>query len=120
MYGPNGFYRLFAGSDKNPAIRIRCDYESKKTNGLTGCLLLHFENKGKTDQELLLEDLSYGQKSKVVHLQAGASKTIVWDTNKQYQWYDVQVRCKGCAGFSEQFAGRVEIGAHSKTDPQMA
>lgn len=120
VYGPNGFYRLFAGSDKNPAIRIRCDYERKKTKGLTGRLLLHLENKGKTDQELLLEDLSYGQKSKVVRLQAGASKTIVWDTNKQYQWYDVQVSCKGCVGFSEQFAGRVEIGTHSKTDPQMA
>lgn len=120
VYGPNGFYRLFKGSDKNPLISIRCDYERKPSKGLTGRLLFHLENRSKTEKELVLEDLSYGQQAKMVRLQAGAHKTVVWDTDRQYQWYDVQVSCKDCTGFSEQFAGRVEIGTASKTDPQMA
>lgn len=120
VYGPNGFYRLFKGSDKNPLVSIRCDYERKRSKELTGRLLLHLENRGKTELELRLEDLSYGQQAKLVRLQPGAHKTVVWDTDRQYQWYDVQVSCKDCADFSEQFAGRVEIGKASKTDPQMA
>lgn len=120
VYGPNGFYRLFAGSDKNPQVRIRCDYERRGPKGLTGRLLVHLENQSKTEKEFLLQDLSYGQQSRVLRIQAGGHKTVVWDTDKQYQWYDVQVTCTGYAGFSEQFAGRVEIGTASKSDPQMA
>jgi phospholipase C len=44
---------------------------------------------------------------------------VVVDNAKSHHWYDVSVEVKGVAGFAERFAGRVETGAATMTDPLM-
>lgn len=120
-YGPNGFYRAFAGNKNNPKLRIQCKYQKNDLgNGLTGSLMLKFKNLGESDLELSISDMSYGSKEKRVSMKAGMTKELIWDTQKDHCWYDVEVRCKGYKDYSEQFAGRVETGKPSKTDPAMA
>jgi len=44
---------------------------------------------------------------------------IIVDTSKSYGWYDFSVRIKGNGLFEKRYAGRVETGKSSKTDPLM-
>jgi phospholipase C len=45
--------------------------------------------------------------------------TIALDTGNSFGWYDFSVKIKGNTTFERRYAGRVETGAASKTDPLM-
>ena len=121
VYGPNGFFRSFAGGKENPKIKISCRYESnKKDNGFTGRLLIEIANQENRQVEVLLQDNSYGQGAKSIQVRSGSSKVVDIDLSKQHYWYDVTVMCTGYLDFYEQFAGRIEVGENSKSDPLMA
>src|SRR5690606_12896141 len=115
VYGPNGFYLMFEGGASNPLMRVRCKYEPK-----TAKLVFHIGNYGDQKHELTIADLSYLQSPRKLQLKAGSKKEIIWPTDKQLYWYDLQVTCAGFPDYSEQFAGRIETGKASKSDPQMA
>jgi len=121
VYGPNGFYRSFAGDKRNPKLKVNCSYERTK-NGekLTGKLLIQLTNLEQYSLEVSLQDLSYGQPSRMVKLKQGDSSTVAIDLKKQHHWYDIRLSCKGYSVFSEQFAGRIEVGQAEKSDPLMA
>lgn len=121
VYGPNGFYRSFSGTVNNPLIQIACLYQSDawERGSLTGKLLLKLINKDQQDHELLVEDRSYGDKTRHLVVEKGSTATIILDVNKNHNWYDVEVRCKGYEDFAERFAGRIETGKSLKTDPLM-
>lgn len=44
---------------------------------------------------------------------------FVIDTGKTFGWYDFTVKQKGNNVFERRYAGRVEIGKPTKTDPFM-
>jgi len=121
VYGPNGFYRSFKGTEHNPLIQVKCLYQlddwGKST--LTGKLLLKLVNNDVVDHELLIADKSYGDKERALTVEKGNTATVLIDLHKNYNWYDFVVRCKGYDDFSERFAGRVENGENLKTDPLM-
>lgn len=117
-YGPNGFYRGFRGRRGEPALEVNARYEvSNPTNPL---LVLEFSNpdtsKGLT---CLLEDQAYGKAQREIFLNAGEKKTIQLDTQKSFGWYDFALRIEGNDQFERRWAGRIETGLPSKTDPQM-
>lgn len=121
VYGPNGFYRSFMGDKQNPKLKVYCDYEREKNcTGFTGKLLIHLTNLEQHILEVSLQDLSYGQPSRTIKLKRGSSSTVTINLTKHYHWYDILVSCIGYAGFSEHFAGRVEVGQAEKSDPLMA
>lgn len=121
VYGPNGFYRVFAGTINNPELSIKCQYEqNRKSYALTGNLLLKIENTGNKDLEVLISNASYSKLEKKVKIRARKNIELIWDTQNEYGWYDIKVECKGHESFLEQFAGRVETGKPSKSDPAMA
>ena len=39
--------------------------------------------------------------------------------NKSFYWYDISVKIKGNDIFEKRYAGRVETGRESKSDPAM-
>ncbi|GAB3552559.1 phosphocholine-specific phospholipase C [Spirosoma fluminis] len=121
VYGPNGFYREFMGSKQNSLLQIECGYEAQRLrqSKLTGNLLLMFQNHDTKAHTLTLVDNSYKTKAKEVRLAAGAKTNVTIDLSKQHDWYDVSVRISGNNSFEERFAGHVETGAPSKTDPLM-
>jgi len=121
VYGPNGFYRELTGDANNPSLQIVCSYEASRLNAakLSGNVRLNITNNDTKAHTLSIIDNSYktGDTSKVI--EAGASTSIVLDLSKTHNWYDHSVKVKGYDWFEERFAGRVETGAVTKTDPLM-
>ncbi|HCN84226.1 MAG TPA: hypothetical protein DIT07_11495 [Sphingobacteriaceae bacterium] len=62
---------------------------------------------------------SYKSTAQSKLLAPGATAVITLNLSKSYNWYDLSVKLKGYDQFDERFAGRVETGAITKTDPLM-
>lgn len=117
VYAPNGFFREFAGNAKDPAMEIHCDYEKKAGRDLTGNVLLQLRNK--TGKPLTVEITDNAYKAPKQNKTFSSAASIVLDLQKNYGWYDFTVSVKGHEGFYKRFAGHVETGKESKTDPLM-
>lgn len=118
VYGPNGFYREFMGDHANPKLKVSCEYEVKSFKP-TGNVVVTIENLDSRAHEVMLGDNSYktGVKNKTVP--AGGKASLVLDLAKSFHWYDFSVKVKGSDRYEERFAGHVETGAVTKTDPLM-
>lgn len=121
VHGPNGFYRHFTGGGSDPAIEVRCAYESTKgtSNKLTGNVELIFRHQRVGAHKIQITDNSYHAEpvTKIVH--SGRSVRAVLDLGRQHGWYDFSVRIDGVKDFEQRFAGHVETGKSSYTDPLM-
>ena len=115
-YGPNGFMRGFKGKDE--ALRVTSSYEWGKDRKPTGSLLITLKNEGKKTLHIEAKDNAYSRWNKNTTLAAGKSVTWKVETTQQSGWYDVSLRIVDGL-FERHFAGRVETGKHSKTDPQL-
>jgi phospholipase C len=120
VFGPNGFYRLFSGNEQDPLLEILCLYENEgATRKLSGRLQFHFRNKGNTPLVLQVVDMNYGLGAKTISLPAKGEKALAIALDKSYQWYDMDVKIKGYPYYEQRFAGHIETGRDSKTDPLM-
>jgi phospholipase C len=121
VYGPNGFYREFAGHEQEPGIHVACGYERSKINPkkLTGNISLAFTNNESTTQAITVRDNSYKTGSQKKMLSPGSLVTMGFNLEKSYGWYDFSVIVSGDDQFEKRFAGHVETGNISRTDPLM-
>ncbi|MFD0763697.1 phosphocholine-specific phospholipase C [Mucilaginibacter lutimaris] len=120
-YGPNGFYREFKGNVNDPGIGIEASYQTvgKKPNG--DITLTFWLIGGKTPLAVEVVDNSYktGTKQMTIQQESFAPQTIKLDLSKSHGWYDFTVKVKGFSEFEKRYAGRVETGQASFTDPLM-
>lgn len=114
IHGPNGFFRHLSGNAKDPAVSVTCGYSQRK-----GDLEIHLKNDGAEDYEVWAADRSYGQAKITRSLRAGQKVMLPIHLGKSSQWYDVEVTVKGHPGFIRRYAGHVETGSPSLTDPAM-
>ena len=98
LYAPNGFHRRFSGKT---AQGVPAQWRGNSLT-LTG------------EGQVVLRDEAYGQPERTVTLTAGQAQTLPIDLTSQ--WYDVSVSGDG---FSHRFAGHVETGKPSVTDPAL-
>lgn len=54
-----------------------------------------------------------------VRIKGGEDAGRHWDLDGSGQWYDFEVLCDADPAWSRRFAGRVETGRHSVSDPAM-
>lgn len=119
---PNGFFRQFEGDKTDPQIRINCGYEnagllSKKP---TGNIELLIENEGDHQIELIIRDNVYNSSnSRTVTVAPRIRIKALMDLQKSSGWYDFSLSVKGNSIYSKQYAGHVENGEDSITDPYM-
>ncbi|MGN7887636.1 phosphocholine-specific phospholipase C [Dyadobacter sp. 22481] len=118
VYGPNGFYREFIGGASNPKLKVSCEHEVKSSKP-TGNVLVRIENLDSKPHSVVIEDNSYKTAAKNKTFAVGGKASLVMDLGKSFQWYDFSVKVKGHEGYEERFAGHVETGAVTKTDPLM-
>jgi phospholipase C len=124
--GPNGFFREFQGNANDPAIDISFEYARKKNNSkkLTGNVELQIKNLDK-DHSFTIEikDNAYKRTDvkKIIEKTGSGNEQvkIVLDLSKNFGWYDFTVRVAGIGIFEKRYAGHVETGEASKTDPLM-
>jgi phospholipase C len=117
VHGPNGFFREFRGKGNDPNVDIRLEPE-RKGDGLTGNLTLVLTGRGKEPAVATIEDMSYGAPPLTLTVRGAVRKTIPLE--KSHGWYDLRVTVAGAPAFSQRFAGRMETGRESRTDPVMA
>ncbi|KLT67209.1 phosphocholine-specific phospholipase C [Pedobacter sp. BMA] len=119
-YGPNGFFREFAGTSVNSALQVECNYQSGLLkNSLSGNLDFTLDNTSDKAIVVDIEDMAYKTGLKTIKLAAKAKVSVIMDLAKSYRWYDFKVSVKNESHFFERFAGRVETGKEGKTDPLM-
>jgi phospholipase C len=124
-YGPNGFFREFIGNSQDPAIEVLCNYEENdlRANRLTGNVILLLNNKESKSQVIEITDNAYKAPLQTTTLAAqlskGSQQNLIIHLTKNNGWYDFTVRIKGHPSFEKRYAGHVETGTGSQTDPAM-
>ncbi|HEY4337832.1 MAG TPA: phospholipase C, phosphocholine-specific [Puia sp.] len=112
VYGPNGFFREFRGGAGDPALDLVFGYEG---NGE-----LRIRNRQGNGCVVEIVDHAYGAAAVTKEVAAGAETVVPLSLDKSHYWYDLSVRVKGADGFENRYAGRIETGRESISDPQMA
>ncbi|MBS1532519.1 MAG: phospholipase C, phosphocholine-specific [Bacteroidetes bacterium] len=120
VYGPNGFYREFKGNSQDPEVEIvfepQKDASGKK---LTGNALVKITNYSRQQQQLSLVDNAYNSGKQLKSTGAGKTATVTLDLSKNHNWYDVSINVQGHDSFAKRFAGRIETGMATFSDPFM-
>jgi len=121
VHGPNGFFRQFTGGGNDPAIKVRCFHETNKEvrNELTGNIELLITHQRGGTHTVQITDNSYHAVpvTKIVHPKKPVR--VVLNLAGQHGWYDLSVKVAGADGFEHRFAGHLETGNPSYTDPLM-
>jgi len=117
LHGPNGFFRAWKGEKANaanmPEISLKFEKNAKGKD-----FEIIIRNQTATTLRLGLQDNSYGNTEKKIILLAKDRTVIHWSAEKSYGWYDFSIQDTK-SGITCQYAGRVEDGEPSKTDPFM-
>jgi phospholipase C, phosphocholine-specific, Pseudomonas-type len=116
--GPNGYYREFKGNAQSPQLAIACHYE-KGTPHLSGNVVAEIINHGNIAHVITIKDNGYKAAGISKAIPAKGKVSIPLHLAKNFNWYDFSVSVKGDEGFEQRFAGHVETGHASKTDPVM-
>lgn len=103
VYGPNGFYREFKG---NKGIEL----ELRQTEGGVGL-------RYKGAEPIVVKHASYQNKGHVVELTPG--KELFISLENSFGWYDLEITTPTDASFYHRYAGHIETGRSSQTDPLM-
>jgi phospholipase C len=115
LHGPNGFYRRFAGrTDQALSVTL---------TEATGGVVVAIANSGAVsrtvraamDEPYPIDDGSLRQRK--VAVGPGQTAQISWELAASDEWYSLTVLADGLPDFRQRFAGHVETGRASRTDP---
>ncbi len=121
VYGPNGFFRAFAGGADDAPVEVDVSPEVAPTNKArpSGRVRIEFVNRDDSrGHTVAVRDNSYGATSSQKLVSAGDQATVVLDTRSSYGWYDLSVRI-GTGQSENRYSGRIETGEWSVSDPAM-
>jgi phospholipase C len=120
VYGPNGFFREFKGNAADPGVQIKLKY-AMMPNGkkLSGNAELIIENPGKQSLAIEITDNAYKINNHQIIVPADGKLSQLLTLEKSFGWYDVSVKAAESEQFEQRFAGRVETGLSSFSDPLM-
>lgn len=109
IFGPNGFFRKFKGNKTAETEVILTNMPSKNQ------IELIIRNHKKENFSIRLEDL-YTRSERTVSVQKTEEKIII-DLDKYKGWYDLKLKLNDHLW---HFAGRIETGKVSVSDPHWA
>lgn len=118
VHGPNGFYRRFRSEAAARAVRVRVSYDAGR-----GAIILTLVNHGTTPRTLYIEQsevysLDRDQARKRSYkLAPGDSVQDIWTLSASQHWYDLSITMATADRFLFQYAGHIETGKASMTDP---
>ncbi len=122
IHGPNGFHREFTGSANDPRIRVSVRSGAATATGP----VLEIELRGAGNDkavEVLVSDPSYHRGARTATVGAAGSPTEVVvlkiPLGETGGWHDFVVTVQGNASYRQRFAGRLETGHDSISDPAM-
>jgi phospholipase C len=113
VYGPNGFFRRFAGglaaSSANLGVETIQDF-------FGGGLTVVVSNLGEGSTVVTIRD-NYTDRSEEHRLGRGGFCTATLSLADSFNWYDVTITASTDDDFVRHYAGHIETGAESVSDP---
>ncbi|PWT76807.1 MAG: phospholipase C, phosphocholine-specific [Bacteroidetes bacterium] len=119
VYGPNGFFREFAGDSSEELPDIALQYEKNTSGKFTGNIRLQIANKNQKEFIVEIVDNAYGSSPISKTVKSATQFEIPISLEPSSNWYDVSVRIKGNQTFEKRYAGRVETGKAGISDLAM-
>jgi len=121
VYGPNGFFREFKGNAADPEIDIACEYQRSLTDSkkLSGNIDLQLHNLSNAQHTVQITDHAYKTNDHTKILAANNKLNLAINLANSHGWYDFSVKISGSQEFEKRYAGRVETGRPSYSDPLM-
>lgn len=114
VYGPNGFLRAFKGSTANTSranLQIATSYD-RVNSGIT----LSIKNLSSTSGRLRVTN-AYGNEGRLLAVHAGGTLVESWTLESSFGWYDISILVDTDPEFLQRFAGHIETGQNSVSDP---
>jgi phospholipase C len=120
VLGPNGYHRHFTGSalravaagQARPDVHVRCD-------AATGELVLRLMNAGAAPCTFNLNANAYAQLRQLHTLAPRTELLVRIPLAANGYWYDLSATVSGQPDYLRRFAGRVETGRHTVSDPAL-
>lgn len=115
VYGPNGYFQKFSGNiDSMEEPEITLDFDYRK-----GGISVDITNPGKSPIIATINSNAYDHGGPwTFNIAAGKNKKKKWALKSSGNWYDFSVKVGN--EYLRRFAGRVETGRPSVSDPAMA
>lgn len=123
ILGPNGFHRHLAGNTAGLAAATVANPDVQVgSNRLSGDLLVKLSNTGNAPCAFQLLANHYAPAGSVSSytVLARSDKALRLPLVGRGRWYDFSAKVANQAGFGRRFAGRVETGAPSVSDPAIS
>lgn len=116
LHGPNGFYREYRGTADDPMLEV-----ALKTTGAAELRLVNHDPQHA--MAINIFDVAYGAGQRTVNLgpagQKDAGAKLTLETARSFGWHDIRIRVENFPNFEQRFAGRIETGQESFSDPVM-
>jgi phospholipase C len=115
VYGPNGFYRAFRGnvSGHHANLDVRAVYDEESHS-----IALTISNRASQIARVGVYN-RYTSKSTKLVLAPGESESKSWSLSRTQGWYDLAITVEEDSQFRYHFAGHLENGEDSISDPIM-
>jgi phospholipase C len=114
VYGPNGYFHKFSGNLNHIEPEVRLQYDHSK-----GGISILLRNNARVPINATIKANAYDYPGfDPVQLAAGKKMSLPVSLTKSSNWYDFTISTAD--GFLHRFAGRVETGRQSISDPAMA
>lgn len=117
VHGPNGFYRMFTGAEGLAPVEARAAYDHDDGK-LTGNILFHLLNSSDNSTTVKIFDNAYKATPLIQSMAPHQEIAMKMSLEQSHGWYDFTVTTSGIDA-AARFAGRVETGKASVSDPVM-
>ncbi|QDH78590.1 phospholipase C, phosphocholine-specific [Echinicola soli] len=119
VYGPNGYFREFFGDAQGPRVELSCKPIKRRRN-YTDKLKITVRNISTLQAiDLKLADETYQKLEKKFKVNPKEEESFTLDTSSTKGWYDFKLQSPGISSFELRYAGRLETGKDSISDPFM-
>jgi len=117
VHGPNGFFRRFKDGAGGPGagLAIRALSGSRRD---AGEIALKLRNRGSASVEVTVSS-RYSSRSTTLTLAPGGTEALEFSVGRTRGWYDLTVTVQGDPQFEYRYAGHLENGEDSISDPGM-
>jgi phospholipase C len=113
VFGPNGFLRVFKGSNQANLDSITL-YDVHRYG-----VVLEIQNRGGTSSRVRVSDY-YSKRATEYELRPDERIREFWSLESSHGWYDFTIEAESDPSFQRRLAGHLETGYDSISDPAIA
>lgn len=122
VYGPNGFFREFTGHPADSLLTVRCTDSPRRTAVAELLVTVFNQHAGKCTVSMTDNAYKHPAQQRVLDAATAgknSQQAFTVALKDSFGWYDFSLRIAENPSFEQRYAGRLETGATSYTDPVM-